>query len=111
VQHEQDGHEDQLQRIGVAGADVELDARHDREGLAREIVHAVQLARRDAGLDISDRIDLALGGDETLLGAARAHEEYISGEVLALTVAYAINGTAETASIEGRELRISVTPV
>jgi isoleucyl-tRNA synthetase len=68
----------------------------------------VQLARREAGLDISDRIDLALDGDATLLEAARHHETYVAGEVLAVSVAYAANGTGQTASIEGRELRISV---
>jgi len=39
---------------------------------------------------------------------ARHYETYLAGEVLAVSVAYAANGTGETASIEGRELRISV---
>ncbi len=45
-----------------------------REGLAREIVHAVQNARKTAGLEVEDRIELTLGGDDELLDAARAHE-------------------------------------
>jgi isoleucyl-tRNA synthetase len=68
----------------------------------------VQTARRDAGLEISDRIVLTLGGDDELLDAAREHEGYLSGEVLAVQVRYAANGSGEVASIEGRELRISV---
>ena len=40
-------------------------------GQAREIVHAIQQLRRDRGLEITDRIDLALGGDPMLLDAAR----------------------------------------
>ncbi len=100
----------QLEREGSHAVALELSIDEDlrREGLAREIVHAVQLARRDAGLDISDRIALALDGDEALLEAARHHETYLAGEVLAVSVAYAANGTGERASIEGRELRISV---
>ncbi len=101
----------QLEREGSHAVALELsiDDGLRREGLAREIVHAVQLARREAGLDISDRIDLGLDGDATLLEAARAHEAYLTGEVLAVSVEYTANGGAgSTASIEGRELQISV---
>jgi isoleucyl-tRNA synthetase len=86
-----------------------LDDELRREGLAREVVHAVQNARRTAGLEISDRIVLTLGGDDELLAAAQAHEGYLSGEVLAVQVRYDANGRGDVASIEGRELRISVT--
>jgi len=102
----------QLEREGSHAVALELsiDDELRREGLAREIVHAVQLARREAGLDISDRIVLALDGDEILLEAARTHEAYLSGEVLAVAVNYSANGSGQVASIEGRELRISLTP-
>ena len=68
--------------------ELELDDELRREGLAREVVHAVQNARKAAGLDVEDRIALALGGDEELLGAARAHEGYVTGETLATSIAY-----------------------
>ncbi len=102
----------QLEREGSHAVALELAVDDDlrREGLAREIVHAVQLARRDAGLDISDRIVLTLDGDDLLLDAARLHESYLSGEVLAVAVRYSANGSDRVASIEGRELRISVAP-
>jgi len=86
---------------------LEVDDELRREGLAREVVHAIQGARRDAGLDVSDRISLTLGGDEELLAAARAHENYISGETLATSIGY--DGAAEAAAlVEGRELRIGL---
>jgi isoleucyl-tRNA synthetase len=88
---------------------LELDEELRREGLAREIVHAVQNARREAGLDVTDRIQLTLGGDSELLEAARAHESYLSGETLATSVSYdGIEGGTET-TVEGKPLRISVT--
>ena len=59
-----------------------------REGLAREVVHAVQSARKAAGLAVEDRIALRLGGDDELLAAARAHEPYVAGETLALEVSF-----------------------
>jgi isoleucyl-tRNA synthetase len=89
--------------------DLGLDDDLRREGLAREVVHAVQSARRDAGLAVEDRIALGLGGDEELLAAAREHEPYLTGETLAVSVSY--DGAlpeAATATIDGRELRIAV---
>ena len=60
----------QLEREGshAVALELELDDELRREGLAREVVHAVQNARKGAGLQVEDRIELALGGDD---GAAR----------------------------------------
>jgi isoleucyl-tRNA synthetase len=87
---------------------LELDDELRREGLAREIVHAVQNARKAEGLDVSDRISLSLGGDQALVEAARAHEEYVSGETLATSIDYEADGSAQPAQIEGRQLWIRV---
>jgi isoleucyl-tRNA synthetase len=87
---------------------LELDDELRREGLAREIVHAVQNARRDAGLDVTDRIGLVLGGDTELLDAARAHEGYVAGETLATTVGYDGEAAGAATEIEGRDLRIAL---
>jgi isoleucyl-tRNA synthetase len=73
------------------------------------VVHAVQKARKAAGLEVEDRIALTLGGDDDLLAAARAHEAYVSGETLAVQVAFDGDGGGEPASIEGRELRIALS--
>ncbi len=87
---------------------LELDDELRLEGLAREIVHAIQSARKQSGLDVSDRIELRLAGDEELVEAARAHQDYIAGETLATSVAYGGDGLEITVSIEGRELRIGI---
>jgi isoleucyl-tRNA synthetase len=88
---------------------LDLDDELRREGLAREIVHAVQNARKEAGLEVSDRIELRLGGDEELIDTAREHESYIAGETLATAVSYDGAGPDTiTATIEGRELSIGV---
>jgi isoleucyl-tRNA synthetase len=68
--------------------DLTIDAELREEGYAREIVHAVQNARKAAGLAVEDRIELALQGDGALMSAAEAHREYLAGETLA--VEYAI---------------------
>ncbi len=68
--------------------ELELDDALRREGLAREVVHAVQNARKAAGLEVEDRIGLELGGDDELVAAAREHEAYVAGETLAIAVGY-----------------------
>ena len=100
----------QLEREGQHAVAVELalDDELRREGLAREIVHAIQAARKSAGLAVEDRIALMLGGDAELLAAARAHEDYVSGETLAISISYDGAAAGEPASIEGRELHIAV---
>jgi isoleucyl-tRNA synthetase len=100
----------QLEREGshAVALELALDDELRREGLAREVVHAVQSARKAAGLAVEDRITLVLGGDDELLGAARVHEEYLAGEVLAVEVAYDGAHDGQVARIEGRELRIAV---
>jgi isoleucyl-tRNA synthetase len=60
------------------------------EGLARDLVRAVQQARRDAGLDVSDRIALTIGGSEAVQAAALAHQALITDETLATS--YDIGG-------------------
>ncbi|STD16445.1 Isoleucine--tRNA ligase [Dermacoccus nishinomiyaensis] len=54
------------------------------EGLARDVVRAVQQARRDAGLDISDRISLTITGDDEVWAATVAHQDLIMRETLAV---------------------------
>ncbi|MGE5282732.1 MAG: isoleucine--tRNA ligase [Chloroflexota bacterium] len=103
-----EGYEVEAEAGHAVALQLELDDELRREGLAREIVHAVQNARKTAGLDISDRIDLALGGDDELLAAAREHEPYIAAEVLATSVAYDV-GDGPPIKVDGRDLHISVT--
>jgi isoleucyl-tRNA synthetase len=52
------------------------------EGLARDVIRAVQQARRDADLDISDRISLTVSGDDDVWAATVAHQELIMLETL-----------------------------
>lgn len=106
----------QLEREGshAVALELALDDALRREGLAREVVHAVQAARKAAGLDVSDRIALTLGGADELLAAAREHEPYVTGETLTTAIDYDVNGRANGADdahaveIDGLALRIGV---
>jgi isoleucyl-tRNA synthetase len=94
--------------------DLEIDDHLREAGRAREIVHAVQNARKSAGLAVEDRIALALVGDPALMAAAEAHRDYLAGETLAveLTLGEAAregaSGYAEIARVDELELRISL---
>jgi len=75
-----------VEREGAHAVALELaiDDELREEGYAREIVHAVQNARKSAGLQVEDRIELALGGEGALVRAVEAHREYLVGETLAV---------------------------
>jgi isoleucyl-tRNA synthetase len=104
-----EGYEVEAEAGHAVALQLELDEELRREGLAREIVHAVQIARKDAGLEITDRIELSLAGDPDLIEAARAHQDYLAGEVLATSVSYDKSGNGVAATIDGRELSIAVS--
>ena len=51
-----DGYQVEAEAGRAVALELELDGDLRREGLAREVVHAIQNARREAGLEVSDRI-------------------------------------------------------
>jgi isoleucyl-tRNA synthetase len=110
-----EGYEVEAEAGHAVALQLEIDEELRRAGLAREIVRAVQDARKNAGLEITDRIELRLGGDAELLAVAQEHESYIAGEVLATSVSFGdgdgVGGTAGGATIDSRELGISVRAV
>jgi isoleucyl-tRNA synthetase len=53
------------------------------EGVARELVRLVQDARKAAGLNVTDRIDLAIEAGAEVANALAEHKDWIGGEVLA----------------------------
>jgi isoleucyl-tRNA synthetase len=97
--------------------DLTIDEDLRRDGRAREIVHAAQNARKGAGLQVEDRIELALDGDPALIEAAKAHRDYLAGETLAVelslgeaaAVATDSMDYSEQTEIDGLPLRISLS--
>lgn len=83
-----------------------------REGLMREVIRFVQSARKNAGLNVDDRIVLSLivkpGEADDLGKAIEEHSETIAHEALAVKFADAQDGYDETVKIEGMELRIGL---
>lgn len=63
------------------------------EGVARDLVRAVQQARRDGGLHVSDRISLTIQGSDEVFEATVTHRDLIVGETLATQFASGPLGT------------------
>jgi len=68
---------------GLISLDTSVTPELAAEGTARDVVRVIQQARKDAGLDVSDRITLSIGADAAVADAVRAHAEFIAGETLA----------------------------
>lgn len=56
------------------------------EGIARELVNKVNTMRREAGLDVTDRIHVKMETTDRVKSAFKQYEDYIQNEVLALSV-------------------------
>ncbi len=69
----------------LVGLDTSLNDALIREGLARELVRSVQDARKQAGLEVSDRIVLFIDGDAEVALVAEAHRDYIINETLTIS--------------------------
>ncbi|MFS0729843.1 isoleucine--tRNA ligase [Curtobacterium sp. 1P10AnD] len=80
----------------------------EAEGLARDVVRAVQQARRDADLDVSDRIALTLGVSDDAADAVRTHRDLIAGETLATAVQVVPLAAGATATDVGEAAKVSV---
>ncbi len=71
---------------GLIALDMRVTPELAAEGTARDVVRVIQQARRDAGLAVSDRITLVIGASGDVADAVRAHEAFIAGETLAVSV-------------------------
>ena len=92
---------------GVVLLDITLTPELEAEGLARDVVRAVQQARRDADLNVSDRIVLTLGAEPAVQAQLAPHEALIAGETLAVEVVW--NPSLERkVSIEGTSIAVLV---
>ncbi len=56
----------------------------EAEGIARDLVRMVQQARKDAALDVSDRIRLHIGAPEPIAKAVAAHKSYVMEQTLSV---------------------------
>jgi isoleucyl-tRNA synthetase len=95
----------------VIELNLELDDELRSEGLMREVVRQVQNARKQAGLEVDDRIKLDLhAADNALSEAVKTHAATIKQETLAthLTTTEEKHIFHEVVRVEGQELTVSL---
>ena len=102
-----------LPRSGFVILDTDVTPELAAEGLARDVIRAIQQQRRDAGLEISDRIALLLSTeDEPVRRAVKAHRELIRNETLSRTAEFGDQPGDRTVDLgEGRQIGITVRRV
>jgi isoleucyl-tRNA synthetase len=98
---------------GVVVLDTTLTPELVAEGVARDVVRVVQQARRDADLDVADRIQLTVEAGPEVVAAVRAHRDFVAGETLALAVEFGPAGADAFAGEagEGDLVRVAVARV
>ena len=115
----QDEHASALHGGGAVVLDTAVTEELTREGLANDLVRAVQQARRDAGLHVSDRISLTVTGDEAVFDATVAHRDHLVRETLATQFGSSPNlddlaagdGAADVTVGDGHPARVLVRKV
>ncbi len=70
---------------GVIVLDTSVDADLEREGLARDFIRLVQVARKDAGFNVADRIRIEVKAGPAANDAIAAHLDTVKHETLAVT--------------------------
>ena len=71
---------------GFLVLNIELTDELVAEGIARDTIRAIQQARKDADLNVADRINLSIAAPEETLAALRTNEALVTGETLAVSL-------------------------
>jgi isoleucyl-tRNA synthetase len=94
--------------ISVA-LDIEIDQDLRIEGAARELVSRIQGMRRDAGLDVTDRVDVRWEStSERIAAAFTRHLDLIAGEVLATSVVEDATDGGTVMTVDGDPVRLRI---
>lgn len=97
---------------GAILLDVSVDQDQEREGLSRDLIRAVQQARKEANFHVSDRIRLSIAGGDRVAEAVDAFKDDIMSETLAIALQEGLTDAFEKeAEILGETVSIGVAKV
>lgn len=79
-----------------------------KEGYVRDLIRGIQNLRKESGFEVSDRINLKVGGDAGLKDAYEMFKDLISGETLAVKSEWDENLSGAEIESEDKKWRASV---
>jgi isoleucyl-tRNA synthetase len=82
---------------GFVVLNTEVTPELEAEGLARDMVRAIQQARKDAGLNVSDRIRTTVTAQQNVVDALLANAALVKGETLSVDLTAEPGDAAEPA--------------
>jgi isoleucyl-tRNA synthetase len=96
---------------GVVVLDTVVTPELAAEGVARDVVRVIQQARRDADLNVSDRISLIVSASPAVTAAVETHRDFVASETLATSLTFSDGIAAGFAGEagDGEQVRVLVT--
>jgi isoleucyl-tRNA synthetase len=96
---------------GVVVLDCDLTPELVAEGTARDLVRLVQQARRDAGLEVSDRIELSVWTSPRIIEALEPHVAFMCAETLAVSLTWGADAASQelAGELDGEPALVRVT--
>jgi isoleucyl-tRNA synthetase len=88
--------------------DTEVTPELCEECLAREFVNRIQTMRKNAALNVTDRITIRCAGPRPLVAALDKFRDYVCGETLAVSLAWDLDKSAGAEAIEIDDFKADV---
>ena len=90
----------------TVGLDSKVTDELKKEGYVRDLIRGIQNLRKESGLNVTDRIKLEVGGDDSLKDAYEMFTDFISNETLAQEIKW--NGNVSGTEIEADDKKWSI---
>ncbi|MCR5401373.1 MAG: DUF5915 domain-containing protein, partial [Treponema sp.] len=91
----------------TVGLDSKITDELKKEGYVRDLVRGIQNLRKESGLNVTDRINLKVSGDEELKAAFNMFEKFVTGEVLASSASF-LDSISNGSEVESEDKKWSI---
>ena len=91
----------------TVGLDSKVTDELKKEGYVRDLVRGIQNLRKESGLNVTDRINLKVSGDEELKAAFTMFEKFVTGEVLASSASF-LDSISKGSEVESEDKKWSI---